>query len=353
MEKINPAVMEPLFNFRNNIFKKSFRGDKLLLPRKNGVVTTMAGDGVPGLVDGPTLKARFKSPLDVVVSPDGKIYVADAFNSCIRKIENGQVSTFAGNGSANITDGKSILARFKIPSRLTLDANGNLYTLDAADPRIRKITPTAEVSTYAGVGKIGFRDGEAANAQFGQSFGIVSDPAGNIYVADSQNNRIRKISLDRKVITLAGTGIQGNVNGKGDIAQFYFATGIIVDNLGNLFVSDINRIRKISPTGVVSTFAGSNISGYEDGKKGIAKFSQIEDLATDGRGNIYLTDENRIRKITAQGFVSTVAGSDAGYKDGDATAAKFDGPQGLVIDKQGNIYVADFNNNRIRKISFE
>jgi len=328
-------------------------GDKFHLSRKKYVVTTIAGDGVPGLVDGLALKARFKSPMDIAVSPDGKIYVADAFNSCIRKIENGQVSTFVGNGSANITDGKSFRARFKIPSRLALDVNGNLYTLDAADPRIRKITPAAEVSTYAGVDKIGFRDGEASNAQFGQSFGIASDPAGNIYVADSQNNRIRKISFDRKVITLAGTGIQGNVNGKGDIAQFYFATGIIVDELGNLFVSDINRIRKISPTGVVSTFAGSDISGHEDGKKWVARFSQIEDLAIDGRGNIYLTDENRIRKITAQGVVSTIAGSTAGYKDGDATTAKFDGPQGLAIDKQGNIFVADFNNNRIRKISFE
>jgi sugar lactone lactonase YvrE len=344
--------MEPLFSLRNNIFKKKSRGEKFQL-LKNCVVTTIAGDGEPGFVDGPAMKARFKSPLDLAVLPDGKIYVADAFNSCIRKIEEGQVTTFAGNGNANTTDGKSTAARFKIPNRLALDVNGNLYTLDAADPRVRKISPAAEVSTWAGTGKIGFKDGDAANAEFGQSFGIVSDLAGNIYVADSQNNRIRKIFPNRKVITVAGTGIQGNANGKGDIAQFYFATGIVIDKPGNLFVSDINRIRKITPAGVVSTFAGSNFSGHVDGKRGVARFSQIEDLVIDEWGNIYLTDENRVRKITPQGFVSTVAGSTKGYKDGNATSAKFDGPQGLAIDKQGNIYVADFNNNRIRKISFE
>jgi sugar lactone lactonase YvrE len=228
--------------------------------------------------------------------------------------------------------------------------NGNLYTLDAANPRVRKITAAAEVSTYAGINAIGFRDGAAATAQFGQSFGIVSDVVGNIYVADSQNNRIRKISTNQEVTTVAGTALQGNSDGKGDIAQFYFITGIAMDKCGNLFVSDINRIRKITATGVVSTFAGSNISGYVDGKKEIARFSQIEDLAIDDRGNIYLTDGNRIRKINPQGLVTTVAGSVAGYKDGDATAAKFDGPQGLAIDNKGNIYVADFNNHRIRKI---
>jgi len=336
----------------NNIFKKNLQRQKSKSPQ-NYTVTTIAGDGEPGFADGPALQAKFKSPLDVAVMPDGSIYVADAFNSCIRKIEAGQVSTFAGNGNANTTDGKGGAARFKIPSRLALDMNGNLYTLDAANPRVRKITAAAEVLTYAGTNTIGFRDGDAANAQFGQSFGIVSDAVGNIYVADSQNNRIRKISTNQEVTTIAGTALQGDSDGKGDIAQFYFVTGIAIDKPGNLFVSDINRIRKITATGVVSTFAGNNISGYVDGRKEIARFSQIEDLVIDDQGNIYLTDENRIRKISPQGFVTTLAGSTAGYKDGDATSAKFDGPQGLGIDKEGNIYVADFNNNRIRKIGVE
>lgn len=316
-------------------------------------VTTIAGDGTPGFLDGPALTAKFKSPIDVAILPDGTIYVADGFNSSIRKIANGLVTTFAGNGNANITDANGSDARFKIPSRLTLDMEGSLYTLDAADPRIRKVTSDADVSIYAGAKTFGYKDGDIHTAQFGQSFGIVADEYGNIYLADSQNDRIRKISVTKKVTTVAGSGIQGYANGTADIAQFYFATGIAIDKKGNLFVSDGTRIRKITPAGIVSTFAGSNVRGYMDGKGGTARFSKIEDIAIDEKGNIYATDENRIRKITPQGIASTVAGSTAGYEDGDAVSAKFNGPQGLAIDKWGNIYVADFNNRRIRKINFQ
>jgi sugar lactone lactonase YvrE len=353
MEKIRAyAVMAPSITAANNSFKKNYKRIKIRQIKKT-VVTTVAGDGTAGFLNGPSLTAKFKSPLDIAVLSDGTIYVADAFNSCIRKIEGGQVTTFAGNGNANIKNGNSTAARFKIPSRLTLDVEGNLYTLDAADPRVRKITPAADVSTYVGKNTFGFKDGETGIAQFGQSFGIVTDLQGNIYIADSQNDRIRKISVTGEVTTIAGTGIQGLSDGKGDTAQFYFATGIAIEKQGNLFVSDVTRIRKITPEGVVSTFAGSNVKGHVDGKRRIAQFSQIEDIIIDEQENIYVTDENCIRKISINGNVSTIAGSTAGYQDGDAASAKFDGPQGLALDKQGNIYVADFNNNRIRKISFE
>ena len=245
------------------------------------IVTTIAGDGTAGFLDGPALTARFKSPIDVAILPYGAIYVADGFNSCIRKIENGRVTTFAGNGNANIIDATGSDARFKIPSRLTLDADGNLYTLDAADPRIRKINPAGDVSTYAGAKTFGYRDGDIDTAQFGQSFGIVSDEHGNIYLADSQNDRIRKISPTNEVTTVAGTGIQGYTNGRVDTAQFYFVSGIAIDKNGNLFVSDGTRIRMITPAGTVSTFAGGNIKGYMDGKGVAARFSQIEDIAID------------------------------------------------------------------------
>lgn len=342
-------IIEPLKDLKNILKRNQGRQEKFQ-PRKKYVVTTIAGDGSAGFANGPSLKAKFKSPLDIAVLPGSRIYIADGFNSSIRIIENGEVSTFAGNGNANITDGTGTAARFKIPSRLTLDEKGNVYVLDAADPRVRKITPGGEVSTYVGTDKPGFRDGASTVAQFGQSFGIVSDFAGNIYIADSQNNRIRRISAGRQVSTIAGTGTEGIANGKGDTAQFYLATGIVIDKVGNLFVSDLSRIRKISPQGIVSTFAGS-VVGYEDGKKDIARFSRIEDLAIDNNGNIFVTDEHRIRKVAPSGFVSTVAGSTAGYQDGDGASAKFNNPQGLALDQEGNIYVADFINNRIRKIS--
>jgi len=343
MEKTNlTLVMTPLPRKQNGTFNKRFENLQNQILKKV-IVSTVAGDGTAGFLDGPALTAKFKSPLDVVILPNGAIYVADAFNSCIRKIQNGMVTTFAGNGNANIRNGNSSEARFKIPSRLTLDAAGNLYLLDAADPRIRKITPAADVYTYAGTNIFGFKDGEAIIAQFGQSFGIVADEQGNIYVADSQNDSIRKISFKGEITTIAG----------GTIKHFHFVTGVAINKQGNLFVSDICRIKKITPAGIVSTFAGGYQKGYADGKGRGAMFSQIEDLVMDQQENIYVSDENRIRKITRQGTVSTIAGSVAGYRDGDGASAMFDGPQGLGIDLQGNIYVADFNNKRIRKISFE
>jgi DNA-binding beta-propeller fold protein YncE len=307
------------------------------------IVSTVAGDGTAGFLDGPALTAKFKFPLDVAILPNGVIYVADAFNSCIRKIENGIVTTFAGNGNANITNGNSSEARFKIPNRLALDIEGNLYLLDAADPRIRKITRAADVYTYAGTNVFGFKDGESIVAQFGQSFGIVADKHGNIYIADSQNDSVRKISFKGEITTIAG----------GAVKHFQFVTGIAVNKQGDLFVSDICRIKKITPAGIVSTFAGGYQKGYIDGRGRGAMFSQIESMAMDQKENIYVTDENLIRKITPQGTVYTIAGSEAGYRDGNGASAMFDGPQGLCVDQQGNIYVADSNSKRIRKISFE
>ena len=353
MEKENlTAGIATLTRRLTNNFKEKL--EKVKAPQlKKIIVSTVAGDGTAGFHDGPALTAKFKSPLDVAVSADGTIYVADGFNSCIRKIKYGQVTTFAGNGSANISNGNSTAARFKIPTRLTLDVAGNIYTLDAADPRLRKITPAADVSTYAGTNTFGFRDGDASIAHFGQSFGIVADIRGNIYIADSQNNNIRRINIAGQVTTIAGTGVQGFMNGGIETALFYFVKGIVIDKGGNLFVSDYNRVRKISTDGIVSTFAGSSMTGYTDGKVRTARFSQIEAMVMNEQGDIYLTEGNRIRKISSRGIVSTVAGSTAGYQDGDAASAKFNQPKGLGIDKQGNIYVADDHNNRIRKISFE
>ena len=343
MEKTNSIlVMAPLKIKQHGGFNR--RLEKLQHQKTATIiVSTVAGDGTPGFLDGPALTAKFKSPLGVAILPNGAIYVADAFNSCIRKIQDGMVTTFAGNGNANITNGNGSEARFKIPNRLALDVVGNLYLLDAADPRIRKITPAADVYTHAGTNIFGFKDGEAIVAQFGQSFGIVADEQGNIYVADSQNDSIRKISFKGEISTIAG----------GTIKHFHFVTGIAVNKQGDLFASDICRIKKITPAGIVSTFAGGYQKGYVDGKGRGAMFSEIEALVMDQQENIYVTDENRIRKITPQGIVYTIAGSVAGYRDGDGASAMFDGPQGLCIDLQGNIYVADFNNKRIRKISFE
>jgi hypothetical protein len=252
--------------------------------------------------------------------------------------------TVNGNGAA---------AGFGIPSRLAMDATGNIYTLDVVDSRVRKISPAGDVSTYAGIIAKGFADGQGSAAKFDQSFGIVSDADGNIYIGDSGNKRIRKINTNAQVSTIAGTGIEGIKDGNRNTAQFFFPEGVVIDKQGNLFVADVNRIRKITPAGIVSTFAGSQLSGPEDGPPGIGRFTLIEDIAIDEHNNLFASDDNLIRKISPDGVVSTIAGSTAGYKDGEGASAKFNVPEGLGIDRQGNIYVADINNHRIRKITFE
>lgn len=321
---------------------------------KKWSVTTIGGDGRPFFEDGPALTAGFKDPLDVAVTDDGTIYVADVLSHRIRKIAGGQVTTFAGSGISDTANGTGIKAAFKLPDGLAVDNNGNLYTLDVTDPRIRKISPGGLVTRFAGSGVEGFADGRAEVAQFGEeASGITSDNEGNIYVSDLDNNRIRKVSTTGEVTTIAGNGIAGYVDGNARTAQFSSPTGIVVDKQGNVFVADMNRVRRISSSGIVSTFAGGDSSGYRDGQQRDALFSFINDMVIDKDGNIYLSDANRIRKITPQGVVSTLAGSTPGYQDGDAISAKFFSPIGLGIDKQGNIYVADLSNHRIRKISFE
>jgi len=320
---------------------------------KKWIVTTVAGNGAPFFADGPVLMARFRAPQDVAVTADG-IYVADGLNHRIRKIAGGEVTTFAGFGRQDTTSGIGTAAGFACPLQIVSDMTGNLYTLDVNDFRVRKITPAALVTVVAGNGVRGFADGRADTAKFGESVGIVADEQENIYVSDWENRRIRKISITGKVTTIAGNGRSGFVNGNGDTAQFFALGGIAIDKLGNLFVADFNRVRKITPAGVVSTFAGSDAIGYRDGQLDVALFRFIDDIVIDEQGNIYVSDDNRLRKISTQGEVSTIAGNTpGGYLDGDAASAKFNGLSGLGIDKQGNIYVADINNNRIRKISFE
>lgn len=323
---------------------------------KKWLVTTVAGDGSASLVNGPSLSAAFHFPEDVVVAANGTIYVTDIFNRVLRKIAAGQVSTLAGGVGFDIIDGNGASAGFKSPYSITIDANGNLYTSDDNDPRVRKISSIGEVLTYAGIGTPGFADGNKDVAQFKSGNYIIADALGNLYISDAGNNRIRKISVSGQVTTIAGTGIPGHKDGSVATAQFNFPGGVTIDQQGNLYIIDRGnfRIRKITPAGEVSTVAGSGVQGDKDGNSGEAQFNlDTRDIAIDDLGNLYLSDRDRIRKINPEGIVSTIAGSTSGYNDGDGTSAKFNFPNGLGIDTQGKIYVADLNNNRIRKLSFE
>lgn len=312
--------------------------------RKVWMVSTIAGNGTASFVNGTALSATFHFPEDVAVAEDGSIYVTDVVNSCIRKIEGGKVSTFAGGRGFDIVDGNAATAQFKNPYGITLDKEGNLFTTDDSDPRIRKIAASSFVSIHAGTAKAGLTDGTADTARFSTGGYLTSDPQGDLFVSDGLNNKVRKISPTGEVTTIAKE------------YSFSYPGGIVIDLENNLYV--VNRTRynivKISSSGAVTVFSGSGTPGFRDGSASESQFSaDMRDLAIDSSGNLYLSDDNRIRKINAQGEVTTIAGSDAGFNDGQGSMAKFNYPNGLAVDRNGSIYVADLNNNRIRKISFE
>lgn len=315
---------------------------------KKWVVTTIAGNGIAGLMDGPALSAQFSSPQDVVVAADGTVYVTDMYNSRIRRIRDGQVSTFAGSDSGFL-NGIGISAKFTYPYSIAFDADENMFVSDVIDGLIRKITPAAEVTTF----NLNYNE-------FPQYFilvqGMIADSRGNFYVSDTYNQRIRKINNSGLVTTLAGNDSAGFRNSIGTAAKFNHPSGIVIDKQENLYVPDPYnfRIRKISPGGQVSTFAGSGEFGSnKDGDAATARFRFPVDIVMDSLGNFYVADDSRIRKITPQGEVSTIAGSTSGFRDGDGTSAQFSTPSGLGIDAKGNIYVADTYNHCVRKISYE
>ncbi len=309
-------------------------------------VTTLAGAG-----------ANFNRPEGLTVDNSGNVYVADEANSLIKKITpGGIVTTFAGSGIASFADGTGTGAFFHNPADVVVDAAGNLYVADANNHRIRKITPARVVTTIAGDGTVGHADGTGTAATFRLPSGIAIDAAGNLYVADSGNSLIRKISTLGVVTTLAGTGTTGNADGTGTAASFNGPIGIAVDAAGNVYVADSynNLIRKITTAGVVTTLAGSGAQGDADGTGTAASFKDPIGMRIDADGNLYITDaqNNKIRKITPAGVVTTVAGKlTLGAADGDLGTASFNTPFGIAIDANGNLYIGDTNNNLIRKIA--
>lgn len=335
------------------------KGNQVLPPPPAGsrvTVSTFAGDGTDGYLDGSLLSARFNTPIDVAMAPDGVVYVSDYKSHRIRKISAGQVSLLAGDGNWGDRNGTSDVAEFKDPYRIEADAAGNVYVLDQNNPHIRQITPAGFVAVFAGTGVPGFTDGNALIAQFAlDQGGITFDVQGNMYIDDTFNGRIRKISLAGQVSTFAGKGTEGLVDGDALVAQFRYPDAILFDKQGNMFVADNGNfcIRKITPAGVVSVFTGTGMKGTADGGAGTAQFGYINDMVIGKDGNIFVSDENRIRMVTPAGVVSGIAGGEAGYADGNGLTARFNYPAGMAIDGDGNIYVADALNNRVRKISFK
>jgi sugar lactone lactonase YvrE len=321
-------------------------------------VSTFCGSGTAGFVNGSSSSTQLDFPTDLVFDSQGNLYVADAGNACIRKITTAGISsTFAGTGTAGTTDGNGSVAQFDTPSGLAIDNNDNLYVADQGSARIRKITPSAVVSTLAGSTE-GFADGNGTSAQFNYPTGLAVESNGNLYIADQSNHRIRKMNPSAVVSTLCGS-TPGFTNGSGALAQFYYPTDITLDGSGNILVADYlnHAIRKVTSTGVVTTLAGNGISGSANGTGNAATFSYPLGIAVAANGMIYVGDEynHLIRQITPAGVVTTIAGiaGTAGFADGAGSTAKFSFPSGIAIDANGDLYVVDISNNRIRKITIQ
>jgi DNA-binding beta-propeller fold protein YncE len=326
-------------------------------------VNSFAGSGSNGFTDGIGVAASFYTPSGIAIdSLSGSIYVADSNNRRIRKVSmsSGVVTTLAGNGVSGFSDGQGVNARFNNPQGVVFDSTRNIvYVADTNNNRIRTISASGVVSTLAGSGIQGFADGSGVNANFYRPFGIAVDLAtGTIFVSDRYNHRIRKITLSGIVSTVAGGASASFSDGSGTSARFNYPQGIALDSSGEyLYVadSDNQRIRKITiSSGLVKTIAGRGTVGDTDGLGIDASFSAPSGIALDGVGNLFVTDfNNLIRKIDVlSGFVSTVAGISgvADFLDGASTTAMFNSPQGIAIDSAGTLFIADSNNHRIRKV---
>jgi uncharacterized protein (TIGR03437 family) len=293
------------------------------------------------------------------VDAAGNLYIADTGHSRIRKVSGGAITTVAGGGSSIGDNGPATSAQLSSPNGEAMDTAGNLYIVDSG--RVRKVA-NGVISTVAGIGTFGFSgdNGPATSAELDYPAGVAVDSAGNFYIADTGNHRIRKVS-GGVITTVAGNGTLGfsGDNGLATSAQLDYPGGVAVDSAGNLYIADSYnfRIRKVS-NGVITTVAGNGAPGFGGGGDGpatSAALSRPSGIAVDSAGNLYIAEFNssRIRKVS-NGAITTVAGSGTPGFSGDngpATSAQLNGPEGVAVDSAGNLYIADFGNNRIRKVA--
>ncbi len=345
-----------------NLYVSDYFNNTIRQITTGAAVSTLAGlAGTPGSVDGTGTAARFSSPQGVAVSGTGPIYVADSANGTIRVVTTGGVvTTFAGSPSAGSANGATSSARFYNPRNVAVDGSANIYVADTQNSVIRKITAAGTVSILAGTpGVFGSVDGPGASALFSGPQGITVDGGGNLYVADTGNHTIRKITSGGSVSTFAGAaGFPGNADGTGTNAHFYGPQGVAVDAAGNVYVTDTwnHTIRKLTSGAVSSTLAGSTgVFGTLDGTNALARFNFPTGIALDSATNIYVTDynNNTIRKVTQAGVTTTLAGWPGiwGNAEGTGTNALFSGPTGVGVDNSGNLYVVDSGNQTLRKVT--
>ena len=446
----NAILSEPeavAIDAAGNVYIADEGNNRIRRVSTNGVITTVAGDGmnltpvgaarpegdpvshaenVPSNFSGDggqATNATLFRPADVVLDADGDLLIADAGNNRVRKVDaNGIITTIVGNGTATYAGdgGAATNASLSDPTGLALDAEGDLFIADSGNCVVRKVNPAGEISTVAGSGTYGFSGdgGQATNALLGGPYGVAVDVHGNLFVSDQGNQRIRLVNTQGLITTYAGTNTYGffGDGGPATNAALWNPAGLALDAAGNLYVADVSndRIRRIATSGIITTMTGTNVSGFfgdglaatnaalsgpygvrfdsegdfyiadtyngrirkvgvndligtvagdgtasflgDGGPAGAAAFSEISALAFDNAGNLYVADtgNSRIRRVGTNGIVTTYAGNGASDYSGDlaaATNASFYYPVGVAVDAAGDVFVADELNNRIRKIT--
>ena len=327
-------------------------------------IFTIAGTGEVGYGgDGfPATEAQIHNPIGLAVDGEGNLYIGDVNNRRVRKVDStGTISTIAGHGDqASSGEGPATEVGVSRPNGVAVDEAGDLYVSDRSNHRILKLDSTGMFTTVAGTGEEGFSGdgGPATEAQLNSPMGVAVDGAGDLYIADQYNHRIRKVDSNGTMTTVAGTeerGFSGD-GGPATEAQLFFPFHATVDGSGNVYVADTSnyRIRRIDAEGVITTFAGTGEWG-SSGDGGPATEAQLtpRGLAVDGSGNVYVADGPRIRRIDAEGVITTIAGTGErgfGGDGGPATKAQLAFTFGLALDGSGNLYVADTENQRIRVV---
>jgi uncharacterized protein (TIGR03437 family) len=375
---LSPPYAIALDSKGNVFFTTGYYGYYIMrLDAATGILTLVAGNGTSGFSgdDGLAINAQLNTPLGLAVDASGNLYIADSANARVRKVSNGVITTVAGTGALGFggDGGPATSAQLYEPTGVAVDSAGNLFIADWGNQRIRKVSGGV-ITTVAGNGALGFSGdgGPATGAQLYNPNGVAVDSAGNLYIADSFNNRIRKVS-NGTIATVAGGapptgtapilgpglppyGGYGGDGGPATSAQLYDPTGVAVDSAGNIYIADSynGRVREVSG-GVIATVAGGGTS-LSDGAANGAKLDPFS-LALNSAGNLYIGDINSGRiRILSNGTITTVAGNaqPAGFYSGDggpATNAQLSFPMGAVVDSAANLYFADSENSRVRKVS--